>query len=59
MTFCGIFNVFLFLPLPLGWWMIVTDEEQGYAPAAYLESIDKTYDSLEPEVSSNEGKRGL
>lgn len=39
--------------------MIVTDEEQGYAPAAYLESIDKTYDSLEPEVSSNEGKERI
>ena len=36
--------------------MIVTDEEQGYAPAAHLESIDKTYDSAEPECSPDEGK---
>ena len=35
--------------------MVVTEEEQGYAPAAHLEAVDKTYDSLEPECSSNEG----
>ena len=36
--------------------MIVTEDEQGYAPAAHLEAIDKTYDSAEPECSNDEGQ---
>ena len=40
----------------LGWWMILREDEQGYAPAAHLEAVDKTYDTLETvECSSNEG----
>ena len=39
--------------------MIVTDEEQGYAPAVCLEAIDKTYEEFfpaEPEAARpNEG----
>ncbi len=35
--------------------MIVTDEEQGYAPAAHLEAIDKTYDTAEFDDNNNEG----
>lgn len=46
----------MFLHCILGWWMVVTEEEQGYAPASYLEAVDKTYDSLEPECTSNEGE---
>ena len=36
--------------------MIVTDEEQGYAPAAHLEAIDKTYDTVELDCIINEGR---
>ena len=40
-----------------GWWMIVTDEEQGYAPAVCLEAVDKTYEDFsQPEAAGpNEG----
>lgn len=24
----------------LGWWMVMSDDEQGYAPAAYLEPVE-------------------
>ncbi len=24
----------------LGWWMVMSDDEQGYAPAAFLESLN-------------------
>ncbi len=24
----------------LGWWMVMSDDEQGYAPAAFLEPLD-------------------
>ncbi len=24
----------------LGWWMVMSDDEQGYAPAAFLEPMD-------------------
>ena len=24
----------------LGWWMVMADDEQGYAPAAYLEPVE-------------------
>ena len=36
--------------------MVVAEDEQGYAPAAHLEAIDRTYDSAEPECSPNEGQ---
>ena len=39
-----------------GWWMVVTDEEQGYTPASYLEAVDKTYDIAELEVQPDEGE---
>ena len=37
--------------------MIVTDEEQGYAPAVCLEAVDKTYEDFsQPEAAGpNEG----
>ena len=64
-------SISLFLPLSLsltlslslslslsfsGWWMVVTDEEQGYTPASYLEPVDKTYDIAELEVQADEGE---
>ena len=24
----------------LGWWMVMSDDEQGYAPASYLEPVE-------------------
>ena len=33
--------------------MLVTEGEQGYAPAAHLGAVGKTFDSLELECSSN------
>ncbi len=36
--------------------MIVTEDEQGYAPAAHMEAIDNTYDSAEPESNIEEGR---
>lgn len=35
--------------------MVVTDEEQGYAPAVVLEAVDMTYEDV-PELASNEGQ---
>lgn len=45
----------------VGWWMVMTEDEQGYAPAAYLEPLDgNTHDKdLHPQTSTNEGKSGL
>lgn len=29
------------LPPPLpGWWMVMVEDEQGYAPASYLETVN-------------------
>jgi hypothetical protein len=35
--------------------MVMSEEEQGYAPAAYLEAVDSTADLLETDCLSNEG----
>ena len=41
----------------LGWWMVMSEDEQGYAPAAYLESLDGSSEDKDvyPESHTNEG----
>lgn len=41
----------------LGWWMIMSDDEQGYAPAAFLEPLDAsvTDRDLVMEAGDDEG----
>ena len=37
----------------LGWWMVMSEDEQGYAPAAYLEPVEgKNQDQLVDSTSS-------
>lgn len=37
----------------LGWWMVMSEDEQGYAPAAYLEPMEeKNQDQLVDSTSS-------
>lgn len=40
----------------LGWWMVMTEDEQGYAPAAYLEALEETTLDRHPENADNHGK---
>ena len=28
--------------ISLGWWMVMSEDEQGYAPASYLEPLDES-----------------
>ena len=41
----------------LGWWMVMSDDEQGYAPAVYLEPVEEnnTEKDVYPEDNTNEG----
>ena len=41
----------------LGWWMVMSDDEQGYAPAVYLESMEENSGEkdVHPEDSIDEG----
>lgn len=45
----------------LGWWMVMSEDEQGYAPASYLEPLNKNSEEEEtdldvyPENNSNQG----
>ncbi len=40
----------------LGWWMVMAEDEQGYAPAAYLESVEESSEVQHPQISTNEGE---
>ena len=44
-----------------GWWMVMADDEQGYAPAAHLEPLEGSpYDHLALEdAGSSRGKFGV
>ena len=39
----------------LGWWMVMTEDEQGYAPAAYLDTLEESTLDRYPENATNEG----
>lgn len=41
----------------LGWWMVMSDDEQGYAPASYLEPIEENNSDrdIHPEDQTNQG----
>ena len=41
----------------LGWWMVMSDDEQGYAPAVYLEPVEENSSDkdVHPEDSIDEG----
>ncbi len=41
----------------LGWWMVMSDDEQGYAPAVYLEPVEEsnTDKDVYPENNTDEG----
>lgn len=42
----------------LGWWMVMSEDEQGYAPASYLEPVEETSDQdVHPEDVTNQGQR--
>ena len=40
----------------LGWWMVMAEDEQGYAPAAYLESLEDSNEPVHPENHTSEGE---
>ena len=41
----------------LGWWMVMSEDEQGYAPAVYLEPVEEnnTEKDVHPEDGIDEG----
>ena len=41
----------------LGWWMVMSDDEQGYAPAVYLEPVEEnnTEKDVHPQDNTDEG----
>ena len=40
----------------LGWWMVMSEDEQGYAPAVYLEPMENNAEKdVHPEDSIDEG----
>lgn len=41
----------------LGWWMVMSEDEQGYAPAAYLEPLDGSSEDKDvyPQSQTDEG----
>jgi len=44
--------------LCLGWWMVMSDDEQGYAPASYLEPVEgKSSREEHMEEGAGQGKR--
>ena len=45
----------------LGWWMVMSDDEQGYAPAVYLEPVEENNaeKDIYPEGSIDEGTYSL
>lgn len=41
----------------LGWWMVMSEDEQGYAPASYLEPLGGSgSDDVHPEDHTNQGE---
>lgn len=43
----------------LGWWMVMSDDEQGYAPASYLEPVEESGSGdVHPEDQTNQGGWG-
>jgi hypothetical protein len=42
----------------LGWWMVMSEDEQGYAPASYLEPVEEGSSDLDvhPEDLTNQGE---
>lgn len=42
----------------LGWWMVMSDDEQGYAPASYLEPLEESSSEqdVHPEDMTNQGE---
>ena len=44
----------------LGWWMVMSDDEQGYAPAAYLEPVEGgVRQAVEQAMDSSETFEGV
>ncbi len=41
----------------LGWWMVMSEDEQGYAPASYLEPVEESSSAqdVHPEDTTNQG----
>ena len=46
--------------ISLGWWMVMSEDEQGYAPASYLEPVEgsSSEQDVHPEDMTNQGGRG-
>lgn len=43
--------------ISLGWWMVMSDDEQGYAPASFLEPMEESSDQdVHPEDLTNQGE---
>ena len=42
----------------LGWWMVMSEDEQGYAPAAYLEPMEGASKHNEQMMDSSEACEG-
>ena len=42
----------------LGWWMVMSEDEQGYAPASYLEPVEECNSDrdVHPEDSTGQGE---
>lgn len=42
--------------ISLGWWMVMSEDEQGYAPASYLEPVGESgAEDVHPEDQTNQG----
>ncbi len=41
----------------LGWWMVMSEDEQGYAPASYLDPVEENSSDtdIHPEDNTNQG----
>lgn len=46
--------------ISLGWWMVMSEDEQGYAPASYLEPVEDggSDRDVHPEDQTNQGGWG-
>ncbi len=44
--------------ISLGWWMVMSEDEQGYAPASYLEPVEDAASNrdIHPEDQTNQGE---
>lgn len=41
----------------IGWWMVMSEDEQGYAPAAFLEPLENgNREDVHPEGETSEGR---